>query len=47
MGGAEMDMEVPTLPAVAALNGRESPTTAIVVISSTKAIRYLVDLLIR
>ena len=47
MGGAEMDMEVPIRPVVATFNGSESPTTTTVVISSTEAIRYLVDLLIR
>lgn len=45
MGGTEMDMEEPSLPAVAALSGTESPTTATVAISSAKVIRYLVDLL--
>jgi hypothetical protein len=42
-----MDMEVPIRPAVAAFNGNESPTTTTFVISSAKAIRYIVDLLIR
>ena len=47
MGGTDMDMEVPSLPAATALNGGESSTTATVATSSAKAIRYLVDLTIR